>query len=44
MLFEEIGYKNMMSILEKFCENFTIVALCKQLSDFIEENIQVFGH
>ncbi len=42
MLFEEIGYKTIKSILEKFGENFSTVALCEQLSDLIKENIQVF--
>jgi hypothetical protein len=44
MLFEEIGYKNIKSMLEKFHENISTVALCKQLWDLIEKNIQSFEH
>jgi hypothetical protein len=42
MLFEEIGYKTIKSVLKRFCENFSTVALCEQLLDLIEENIQLF--
>jgi hypothetical protein len=42
MLFEEIGYKTIKTIVENFRQNFSFVIICEKLLDIIEKNIQEF--
>jgi hypothetical protein len=42
MLFEEIGYKTIKTIVEKFHQNFSFVIICERLLDIIEKSIQEF--